>query len=194
MPLNPRIGGREWPIGLAATALLLGVPALLLVATANPSAIVALGLLMAVAALLAVAERTAEASKAEAPRGDLELLPPPAIGVDQLNRSPPGNVLVPLRKPGALGPLAAALREAGARDVVAMTVRLTGVDVSEERSRASAPTDDERRLLTAAAMLAERQGRAVRLLIVPAGNVFDAVAETPHGCNRRTSTSGNRRP
>jgi magnesium transporter len=180
VPLNPRIGGREWPLGLAATALVLAVPALLLVATADPSALVALGLLMAIAALLAVAEQTAEASKVEAPRGDPEL-PALAIGLEQMNVQTsvrPGNVLVPLRKPGALGPLAAALREAGPRDVVAMTVRLTSVDVSEERSHASTPTDDERLLLTAAAMLAERQGRAVRLLIVPAGNVFDAVAGT----------------
>jgi magnesium transporter len=182
VPFNPRIGGREWPFGLAITALLLAVPALLLVATADPSAIIALGLLMAVAALLAVTEQTAEASNAAgAARGDLELLPAPAIGLEQMNLQMsvrPGNALVPLRKPGALGPLAAALREAGSRDVVAMTVRLTGVDVSEERSLASTPTDDERRLLTAAALLAERQGRAIRLLIVPAVNVFDAVADT----------------
>jgi magnesium transporter len=176
VPLNPRIGDREWPLGLAITAVLLGAPALLLVVTADPSAIFALGLLAAVIVLLTASEQTTGASNAEAPAG-LDLLPPPAIGVDQLTVRP-GNVLVPLRKPGALAPLAAALQEAGTRDVVAMTVRLTGVDVSEERSLASGMTDEERRLLTAAAMLAERSGRAVRLLIVPAGNVFDAVADT----------------
>jgi magnesium transporter len=181
VPLNLRIGGREWPLGLAITAVLLGIPAVWLVATADPSAIVALGLLAAGVALLTASEQTTETSHAEAPDGGLELLPAPAIGLEQMNVQMavrPGGVLVPLRRPGALAPLAAALQAASSRDVVAMTVRLVGVDVSEERSHASEMTGEERRLLTAAAMLAERQGRDIRLLIVPATNVVDAIAET----------------
>jgi magnesium transporter len=177
VPLNPRIGGREWPLGLAITAVLLGIPTVWLVATADPSAIVALGLLAAGVALLTASEQTAEAAHAEAPDRGLDLVPAPVIGLQPMNVRP-GSVLVPLRKPGALAPLAAALQEAGGRDVVAMTVRLTGIDASEERSLASEMTGEERRLLTAAAMLAERQGREIWLLIVPGTNVFDAVAET----------------
>ena len=55
----------------------------------------------------------------------------------------PGNVLVPVRKPGALTHLTAALRAAGDRDVVAMTVRLVGVDVPDDPS--SMPRTTERR-------------------------------------------------
>ena len=60
-----------------------------------------------------------------------------------------------------------------------MTVRLVGVDVSDDRvaRRASRPTMNDG-CSAAAALLAERHGRAVRLLIVPATNVFDAVVET----------------
>ena len=39
-------------------------------------------------------------------------------------------------------------------------------------------TDDERRLLSAVTALAEREGRVVRLMIVPGANVFDSVVET----------------
>ncbi len=90
----------------------------------------------------------------------------------------PGNVLVPVRKPGVLAHLTAALRAAGDRDVVAMTVRLVGVDVPDDPTAAPRATDDERRLLSAVVALAEREARPVRLLIVPGVNVFDAVVET----------------
>jgi hypothetical protein len=74
--------------------------------------------------------------------------------VERPDERPPGNARA-ARKPGALGPLVAALREAGSRDVVAMMVCLTGVDAPRNGRFASTPTDDERRLPTAAALLAE---------------------------------------
>jgi magnesium transporter len=74
--------------------------------------------------------------------------------------------------------LAAALQAAGDRDVIVTTVRPVGVDASDEFLFNTQTTDEERRLLSEAAMLAERAGRAVRLLIVPARNVFDAIAAT----------------
>ena len=74
--------------------------------------------------------------------------------------------------------LVAALRAAGDRDVVAMTVRLVGIDVPDDPTVDPRATDDERTLLAAIVALAEREGRAVRLMIVPGVNVFDSVIET----------------
>src|SRR5207342_3691295 len=88
------------------------------------------------------------------------------------------NVLVSVRKPHFMAHLIAALQAAGAREIVVMTVRLVGVDVSDDLSMDGGTTDDERRVLGAAAALAERNGRAVRLLIVPSTNVFDATVAT----------------
>ena len=175
VPLNPRIAGREWPLGLAAIAVALAVPALFLVATADPAALIAIGFLIFVTIVLTAPEQLAVSLKP--PAAEIDLLPAPSIGVDQLQIAQ-GGLLVPLRKPGALAPLAAALQAAGSREVVVMTVRLTGVDVSDDRSRAPAISDEERRLFTSAALIAERFGHAIRLLIVPASNVFDAVAAT----------------
>src|SRR5215831_3478042 len=87
----------------------------------------------------------------KAPAAEVDLLPGPSIGVDYVQIAQ-GGLLVPLRKPGALAPLAAALRAAGSRDVVVMTVRLTGVDVSDDRSRSVELSDEERRLFTSAAL------------------------------------------
>jgi len=174
---NPRIAGRERPLGLIAIAASIGIPAGSLVGAADPAALTAAVLLLAVVALLTASERTSTASASAAPVRDFDLMATPAIDVAQVDVRP-GNLLVPIRRPGALEPLAAALQAAGDRDVVVMTVRLVGIDASDDRSLAAATSDDERRLLSSASVVAERFGRAVKLLIVPGMNVFDAVAET----------------
>jgi magnesium transporter len=175
VPFNVRIAGRQWPAGLALIAVVLAVPALFLIATADPAALLAMGFVAALTVLLTASVQAPRSMEVPTPAGDIDLQPAPSVGLDRIQVAA-GGLLVPLRKPGALAPLAAALQSAGAREVVVMTVRLTGVDVSDDRSRAVI-TDEERRLFTAAALMAERFGHAIRLLIVPANNVSDAVAE-----------------
>ena len=59
-----------------------------------------------------------------------------------------------------------------------MTVRLIGVDADDVAADEPEPTPNERRLFSQVVALAERYHRPVRLLIVPAQNVFDAFATT----------------
>jgi magnesium transporter len=59
-----------------------------------------------------------------------------------------------------------------------MTVRLLGVDVGEDSSTGAMPTPAERHLLSEVVAVAERHGRPVRLLVVPAHDVFDALVAT----------------
>ena len=59
-----------------------------------------------------------------------------------------------------------------------MTVRLLGIDVSEDAFSDPTPTGAERKLLSEVVALAERYERPVRLLVVPAHNVFDAIVTT----------------
>ena len=73
-----------------------------------------------------------------------------------------------------------ALTAAGDRDVVVMTVRVLGVDVEDDATIDPRPTPAEQLLLSQVVALAERQNRAVRLLIVPARDVFDAIATAMH--------------
>ena len=179
VPMNVRFAGLERPLGLVLIAILLAVPALALVATGNPAALAVVVVLVVLTALLGASDRAAQRSstaEAAAPP-EIELLTMPAIGFDRMEVRP-RNLLVPIRRAGVLNHLVAAVQEPGDRDVVVMTVRLVGIDVSEDLAFKPEPTDDERRLLTAAAVLAERYGRAIRLLIVPSANVFDALAET----------------
>ena len=85
---------------------------------------------------------------------------------------------MPVRRPHVLTHLISAIRAAGDRDVVAMTVRVIGVDVPDDPTQDPRATEHERQLFSAVMAAAEREGRAVRLMIVPGVNVFDAIIET----------------
>ncbi len=65
-------------------------------------------------------------------------------------------------------------------DVVAMTVRLLqGPDSGiRDLHQSEVFTDYEQLLFTKVVAVAERQGRPVKLLVVPSSNVFDAIAQT----------------
>ena len=144
----------------------------------DPPSLGAVGLAGALTALLIVSERTIAAKpSAAAALDEFQLLPSEDVNLRQVDARP-GNLLVPVRKPHALTHLLAALREGGDRDVVAMTVRLVGLDVPDDPTIDPRATENERKLLSAVVALAEREQRAVSLLIVPGVNVFDSVVET----------------
>ena len=166
---------REWPLGLVLVAALLLIPATLVLVTGDPAAIAGAILVAILTAFLAVSERAAEAQGAGRPLDDFQLMPATDLGLDHVDVRP-GNLLVAVRRPHMLAHLAQALQAAGDRDVVAMTVRLTSAGAPDDQPAPQA-TEDERRLFTAVVDMAERYGRAVRLLVVPASNVFDAVVD-----------------
>ena len=179
VPINVTVSGREWPVGLFLVTGLLAIPGVCLLLALDPPSMAGAALLAALTALLIVSERAAAAhpDPAHAALDEFQLLPSADEDLTHVEARP-GNVLVTVRKPHTLTHLTAALRAAGDRDVVAMTVRLVGVDVPDDPSATPRTTDDERRLLSAVVALAEREARPVRLLIVPGVNVFDSVVET----------------
>ena len=85
----------------------------------------------------------------------------------------PDNVLVAVRHPHSLGHLLAALQSAGERDIVVLSIRVAGID--EDIADGTQSTGDERYLFSKIGEITERYARSVRLLIVPAQNVFDGV-------------------
>ena len=180
VPFNLNVRGREWPIGLVSIAVLLAIPGSALIAAADPPTLATAAMVAALAVTLIVSEygRSAhESAEKSAGLDEFQLLPSDDVHLGQVDARP-GNFLVPVRKPHAMTHLVAALRAAGDRDVVAMTVRLVGVDVPDDPTTSPRATEDERRLLSAVIAVAEREGRAVRLMIVPGFNVFDSVVET----------------
>ena len=89
----------------------------------------------------------------------------------------PGSILVPVRNPHLLAHLEAALRSPAGAEIVAMTVRRIGADAIDD-TETTAPTEAERLLFSRVLAVAERYARPVRLLIVPARDVFDAIVST----------------
>jgi magnesium transporter len=179
VPLNLTIAGREWPIALIAAAALLIGAAAVLIAKIDPPSLASLACLLAVSVALVLSRRSVASHPAPGDRllDEFQLLPSDDADLGQVDARP-GNLLVPVRRPHVLAHLIGALRTAGSRDVVAITVRLVGVDVPDDPHQALRATDDERHLLSAVTALAEREGRAVHLMIVPGMNVFDSVIET----------------
>jgi magnesium transporter len=179
VPVNVKVGSHEWPLGLIGAAVLVSAAAASLVAIVDPPSIAALGLVALLSAALAVSHRSvaSQAAATEDALDEFQLLPSGDVDLRHVEVRP-GNFLVPVRRPHVLTHLIAALRAAHGRDVVAVTVRLVGVDLPDDPAQNPRITDDERRLLSAVVAAAEREGRAVRLMIVPGGNVFDSVIET----------------
>jgi len=176
VPFNVRLRGRERPAGLLALAALLALLAIALLLAGGPAAVITAAAFASGVALLTARERQARREEALTPddQDTVALLSRTEIALEQVEAAP-GNALVAVRNPHVLPHLLSALREARGPELVVMTSRLTGVDVQEEDVQAEAPTDAERRLFSRVLTLAEQHGRVVRLVIVPAHDVFDAI-------------------
>ncbi len=176
-PFNLHLGTHEIPLGLFGSTLLVGAGALAMVVARDPPAIATFALMGGLVLLFTGVGREAlPPSVAEEP-DVFDILPADELSLDQMDVRP-GGVLVLVRNPHSLAHLAAALQTPRDRDVVVMTVRLQGVDVTADDLSDAAPTAAERRVLSEVSTLAERSDRPVRLLVIPAHDVFAAIVAT----------------
>jgi len=181
VPLNIRVGGRELPIGLFIIALCLFAAAVINLFTKETATISGLAFTAVFFTVFMVSERITSRRRAE--RGKLDqfqLTPEAEIGVEALG-SRPGAVLVPVRDYNTLAQLDWAVTNTPpSRDVVVLTVRLLrGPDGGSQALGADELfTDYEQHLFTRVVAIAERHGRNVKLLVLPATNIFDAVAQS----------------
>ena len=176
-PMNVVIGGREVPLGLLGPALIVTISALAVIAAGDMASIASAALVTALALWFTLVRRTAAPADITANEDRFDLLLATELSLDQIEARP-GNVLVPVRNPHSLAHVVGALQTSGDRDIVVMTARLLDPDAGERPLSQSVPTSYERRLLSDVVALAERAGRPVRLLIVPARNVVDAIVGT----------------
>jgi len=152
-------------------ALIVGLSALALLASGDLPSIASLSLIVGVGISLAARRRSAGAVAVEESPFEISMAGDISLGQVEAR---PGNVLVTVRHPNSLGHLVAALQAGGDRDIVVVAVRVLGVDVDDE-SAGITSTPDERYLFAQVVALTERYAYPVRLLIVPAQNVFDGV-------------------
>ena len=185
VPFNVRIGGVELPVGIALITAGLFAIAITNLFTKQLATISGLTFTLVLYSVFILSERhNARRRSAAAADGGLDqfqLLPASDLGLADVSARP-GNVLVPVRDYNTLAHLNWALTHVDTErhDVVAITVRLLHGPDSGIRNlhRAEVFTDYEQLLFTRVVAVAERQGRPVKLLVVPSPNVFDAIAQS----------------
>jgi amino acid transporter len=180
VPLNVRIGAMELPIGLLLITIVLFGVATINLFTKQVATVSGVFFTLVLYSAFVWSERSTARRRAQTSELDqFQLMTSEDIqeGVGEIE---PGNVLVPVRDYNTLAHLTAVVREVQRRDVVVMTVRvMRGPDAgSEGFQREELFTDYEQRLFTKVVAVAEREGRPVRLLIVPSVDAFSAIAQT----------------
>jgi hypothetical protein len=185
VPLNIPLGkGRELPLGVILIATVLFLTAVVNLFTKYEATIGGVTFSIVFFALFTYSEH--HVAKQRAGRQE---------GLDQFriygNEEPatetlgvrPGNILVAIRDPKNLYYLREVLRRTDTtqQDVVVMTARLYGRGVSfgQTSFEANDVFDSyEQELFTAAVAAAEKEGKPISLLVVPATDVFDAIVGT----------------
>ena len=175
-PANLSLIGRVRPLVWLTPGAVVALSSVAMLVTGDAPSLVSVALIVAVSLWFAATGRATSADDGVA-EDRFDLLLTSDVSPDQIDVRP-GNVLVPVRNPHALAHVVGALQTSGDHDIVVMTVRLLDVDVSEDLANRNTPTAYERRLFSEVIALAERVGRPVRLLIVPARNVVDAIVAT----------------
>ncbi|MCX6545276.1 MAG: APC family permease [Acidobacteria bacterium] len=186
VPLNLKVGSVELPIGLAAITMALFSVAVVNLFTKQVATISGSIFTLLVYGAFVWSERvTARKRAAQAlhghPLDQFQLLPAPDVGLAEV-AARAGNVLVPVRDPNTLAHLKWVLNhtDTDKRDIVVMTARLLqGPDTGyRDLALARLFADYEQTLFTKVVAVAEREGRPVKLLVVPSTNASDAIAQT----------------
>ncbi len=185
VPGNPKIFGKEIPLGLMVVSVVLFTTALVNLFTKSEATIAGVTFSAIFFGIFTYSEHRVTKARVGKPEGLAQFrvygnqdMDSNALGVR------PGNVLVAVRDPKNLYYLREVLRrtDTSRQDVVVMTARLyqrehsfSGRTVYE----ANEIFDHyEQELFTAAVALAEKEGRPVSLLVVPAADVFEAIIMT----------------
>ena len=183
VPGNIRIGRIEIPMGLITVSLILVSIALTNLLTKKVATISGILFTAAFFAIFTISERINQrkldltASKLDR----FQLQHSETVDLQSVGARP-GNVLVGVRDYNTLSHLEHVLDRTNTdeQDIVVLTTRLIAGPVGGERELSDETlfTEYEQRLFTRVVALAEKHGKPVELVIVPATNIFDAVTQT----------------
>lgn len=183
-PLNITAGGREWPIGLLATTFALFIVAVANLFSKQVATVSGVGFTLLLFIVFTISERLNAKARRETKQGleqfNLDVQPEISLGSAAIHARP-GCILVAVRDYSRMTHLQNVLQKTNLRrhDIVVMTVRGVSTGAGEYGlAEHQLFTDYERELFTRVVAMAEREGKSVDLLVVPAVNPFDAMVQT----------------
>jgi hypothetical protein len=182
VPINFTIGGREWPVGLATATAVLFLVAIANLFTKKVATIYGVTFTILLYGLFLISERINARKKLEH-RTDLEkfTLEESASVDGETLRARPGCVVVAVRDHRRLTHLQSILKKTNLRkhDIVALTVRQVSAAAAEfELQENQVFAVPEQELFSHVVSLAEKQGKTVELVAVPAVDPFEAMVRT----------------
>jgi amino acid transporter len=184
VPLNLRLDGNELPLGLGIIATLLFSVAGINLLTKQVATVSGVIFTLVFFSLFTVSERLNKRKRGRAEHLELDQfrLQMQETVSNETVQVRPGATLCPVRDYNTLNHLrqALALTHTGKRDLVVMTVQvMQGPDAGYENiAEQHLFTNYEQLLFSRVIALAEKAGKHVDLLVVPASNVFEAIAQT----------------
>ena len=181
-PVNFHIGKTEIPVGLIVTTLILGLVAIANLFTKQIATVYGVSFTLVLFIVFTVSEvinkKKVDAAKAGLEEFNLDMRPEIALYTVHAR---PGCILVAVRDYNRMAHLKAVLEKTNLRrhDIVVMTVRPVSTGAGEyQLAEAQLFTDYEQELLSRVVTMAERLGKTVDLLVVPAVDPFDAMVQT----------------
>jgi amino acid transporter len=184
-PFNLRIGGVEIPVGLGVTTLILGFVAIANLFTKQIATIYGVAFTLVLFVVFTISERVNERKRRlqhldKKPLEEFNLDHQPQVGAGTLHARP-GCVLVAVRDYHNMEHLRKVLQKTNLRrhDIVVMTVRTISSGAGEyDLADDQIFSDYERELFSHVVEVAEKEGKPVELLEVPAVNPFDALVQS----------------
>ncbi|MDQ2773735.1 MAG: APC family permease [Acidobacteriota bacterium] len=181
VPFNLHIAGKEIPVGLAATTLVLLATAVVNLFSKQYATMYGVGFTIAFFLVFTISERINKRHKEQKEHGLEEFnLQQEARSDSTLLHARPGCILVAVRNKGHMQHLRRTLQKTDLRrnDIVVMTVRPTAADSEYDLNKDQVFGTDEKALFSSVVIMAEKEGKPVELLVVPSTDPFEAVVQT----------------
>ena len=179
-PFNLHIAGVELPIGLGVTTLILGFVAIANLFSKQIATIYGVSFTVIVFLVFTVSERIHARRSGEKLLEEFNLDHQPQADSTSIHARP-GCVLVAVRDYNHMDHFKRVLQKTNLRrhDIVVMTVRPISTGAGEyDLSSGQIFADYERELFSHVVEMAEKEGKTVELLVVPAIDPFDAMVQT----------------
>lgn len=193
VPLNFKIAGREIPIGLGIITLILGLLAIANLLTKQIATKYGVAFTVGFFLVFTISEKINLRRKDQEKKGLEQFNLDHQSQMSTSLHARPGCVLVAVRDYKRMEHLKRVLDKTNLRrhDIVVMTVRPISTGAGEyELSEAQIFSDYEKELFSHVVEVAEKSGKPVELLVVPAVNPFDALAQAANSLRASRLVTG----